>query len=105
MKYGEMSSKIPRYVMEQFKRSECQLYSVKGLSTGELHNIATNAQDIFDIMEPIMLEYSHIIMEKFFRNPSMTPGEIKDYYDKQNSFIMEAVSSELRFRNNKKNDK
>ena len=71
------------------------------MTVGELQKIHRDGPEIIETMAPILLEYEYKLMEQFFNNPKMTPGEIRKHFSKQFDVVFETVQAELRSRDKK----
>ena len=97
IKFGELIGKMSMRLRAGVSRQD-GLLSVKGMTIGELLKLHKDAPEIIEIMQPILMEMDHDLMEKFFNNPGMKPGEIRDHYSSQFEVMMESVQGELRKR-------
>ena len=97
IKFGELLGKMSMRMRAGASKND-GLLSVKGMTIGELLKLHKDAPEIIEIMQPILMEIDHDLMEKFFDNPGMTPGDIPDHYASQFEVMMEEVQGELRKR-------
>ena len=98
MIFGELVGRVKSAIRFNFAMNSDVLFSVKGMTKGELMNISQSAPEVFALIEPILLECNHILMKKIMDNPKITPGEIIDDFSGRFNFIVDSVNAELKFR-------
>jgi len=98
MKFGELIGRVTSSIRFKFSTDKDLVFSVKGMALSELMKIQQDGPEIFSLIEPILLEYDHLLLERFSNNPKMTMGEIRDHYKSQFQYISQATSAELRIR-------
>ena len=95
IKFGEVIGRAMKFISFDDKN---ELISIKSMNTGELIKIDKDAPEMFDLIKPLLLEYDHLLMERFLVDPKMTPGKIREHFLMQFNFILDSVSAELRLR-------
>jgi len=98
LKFGQIIGRVSRLVRAEHSLGEDVIFSVKGMTDGELQKIQRYAPEIIGAMQPVLLEIEHSLMLKFFKKPDMTPGDIRDFYASQYEVAIAAVQAELRER-------
>ena len=98
MKFGDLIGRVSEIIRDKYSNEPGMLFSVKGMKKTELMKIQQEGPGIFDLIKPILLDYDHLLMEAFIKNPKMTPGEIREHFLNQFNFILNAISAELRIR-------
>ena len=96
--FGQLIGRVNPSIRERHSLGEDIIYSVKGMSDNELRKIQRTAPEVLGMMQPILLEMEHSLVMDFFRNPTMTPGEIQEFYSSFYERGLTAVQAELRER-------
>lgn len=95
IKFGDLIGRVTSGVRSTFSSEPSLLFSVRGMTVNELLKIQQDGPEMFDLIRPLLLEYDHILMEKFFNNPDMAPGEIRKYFLHQFEYILHSTAAEI----------
>jgi len=98
MIFGELIGKMSMRLRGALLDHNGGLFSVRGMTVGELLKLHRDAPEIIEIMQPVLVELDHNLMEKFFNDPKMSPGKIREHFTSQFDVMLEAVQGELRKR-------